>query len=313
MEKKYYLGLDIGGTKIEGAVAILDKATHSISVIAKKRIACIQEINQFTDSLIELIENLLLESALTLSDLSAIGLGLPGSLDPKTKIMLNGNTRFLVGVDLISDLHKKLNSPVPIIAQNDGNLFTLAEAWGGAGKHYSMTKKVPYNEQVVVGITLGTGVGGGFVANGKILNGANGSALEVGHIVLESGGNRCYCGQQGCAETYLSGTAINKKMGEIDFFEKAIEGEPEVLQAMIDYRLSLVQFMSIINNLFNPHYFVFGGGLSRQSVLFEDLKTDLQENIFLSKEYCPEIYINHLGDSAGVFGAMIYASEAIAI
>ena len=311
MEKKYYLGLDIGGTKIEGAVAILDKATHSISVIAKKRIACIQEINQFTDSLIELIENLLLESALTLSDLSAIGLGLPGSLDPKTKIMLNGNTRFLVGVDLISDLHKKLNSPVPIIAQNDGNLFTLAEAWGGAGKHYSMTKKVPYNEQVVVGITLGTGVGGGFVANGKILNGANGSALEVGHIVLESGGNRCYCGQQGCAETYLSGTAINKKMGEIDFFEKAIEGAPEVLQAMIDYRLSLVQFMSIINNLFNPHYFVFGGGLSRQSVLFEDLKTDLQENIFLSKEYCPEIYINHLGDSSGVFGAMINASEIV--
>ena len=147
------------------------------------------------------------------------------------------------------------------------------------------------------------------MAHGKILNGAHGSALEVGHIVLESGGNRCYCGQQGCAETYLSGTAVSKIMDPFDLFEKAKAGAPEVLQAMIDYRLHLVQFMSIINNLFNPHYFVFGGGLSSQDVLFEDLKTDLQENIFLSKEFCPEIYINHLGESSGLFGAMIYASE----
>lgn len=72
-----------------------------------------------------------------------------------------------------------------------------------------------------------------------------------------------------------------------------------------------MQFLSIINNLFNPHYFVFGGGLSSQTILFEDLKTDLEENIFLSKEYCPDIYINHLGDSSGLFGAMIYASEKL--
>lgn len=311
MEKQYYLGLDVGGTKVEGAIAILDKSTHSISVLAKKRIACIHEINQFTESIVELIEGLLAESSLTISNLSAIGLALPGTLDPKTKIMLNGNTRFLIGVDLISDLQKILNTRIPIVAQNDANLFTLAESWGGAGKHYAATKGVPFNEQIAVGITLGTGVGGGLVTQGKIFSGANGSALEVGHIVLEAGGNKCYCGQQGCAETYLSGTAINKKMDSKELFEKAREGAPEVLQMMIDYRLGLVHFMSIINNLFNPHYFVFGGGLSRQDILFEDLKTDLEENIFLSKEYCPEIYINQLGDSAGLFGAMIYASEII--
>lgn len=311
MEKQYYLGLDVGGTKVEGAIAILDKSTNSISVLAKKRIPCIQELNQFVDSLTSLIQDLLTESALTLSNLSAIGLALPGTLDPKTKIMLNGNTRFLVGVEFISDLQKKLNTTIPIIAQNDANLFAYAEAWGGAGKHYAATRGVPFDEQVVIGVTLGTGVGGGYVTHGKILNGANGSALEVGHIILHSGGNRCYCGQQGCSETYLSGTAINKKMDSIELFEKARAGAPEVLQFMIDYRLDLVQFMSILNNLFNPHYFVFGGGLSRQNILFEDLKTDLQENIFLSKEYCPEIYINHLGDSAGLFGAMIYASEVI--
>lgn len=309
MEKKYYLGLDVGGTKVEGAIAILDKDTHSISVLAKKRISSIQEIDQFIDSLVSLIGDLLVESALTMENLKAIGLALPGTLDPKTKIMLNGNTRFLVGVNFISTLQKKLNTTIPIVAQNDANLFTLAEAWGGAGKHYAQSRGVAFEDQVAVGITLGTGVGGGFIANGKILNGAHGSALEVGHVVIHSAGNQCYCGQQGCAETYLSGTGINKKMDSRLLFEKAEAGDPDVLQMMIDYRLDLVHFMSIINNLFNPHYFVFGGGLSTQKVLFEDLRTDLSENIFLSKEYCPEIYINHLGDSSGVFGAMIYASE----
>lgn len=311
MEKKYYLGLDVGGTKVEGAIAILDKDTHSISVLAKKRISSIQEIDQFIDSLVSLIGDLLVESALTMDNLQAIGLALPGTLDPKTKIMLNGNTRFLVGVDFISALQKKLNTTIPIVAQNDANLFTLAEAWGGAGKHYAQSRKVAFQDQVAVGITLGTGVGGGFIANGKILNGAHGSALEVGHVVIHSAGNQCYCGQQGCAETYLSGTAINKKMDSRLLFEKAEAGDPDVLQMMIDYRLDLVHFMSIINNLFNPHYFVFGGGLSTQKVLFEDLRTDLSENIFLSKEYCPEIYINHLGDSSGMFGAMINASELV--
>ena len=311
MEKKFYLGLDVGGTKVEGAIALLDESTHSITVLAKKRIACIQEVPAFMDSLVQLINELLIESALSISDLKAIGLGLPGTLHPKTKIMLNGNTQFLIGVDVVNTLHEKLNTDTPIVAQNDANLFALAEAWGGAGKHYALHTGVPFNEQVVIGVTLGTGVGGGFVSQGKILNGALGSALEVGHIVLHSGGNKCYCGQQGCSESYLSGTAINKKMDSKILFEKANVGDPEVLQTMIDYRLDLVQFLSILNNLFNPHYIVFGGGLSSQKVLFEDLKTDLAENIFLSKEYCPEIYINHLGDSAGLFGAMIYANEIL--
>lgn len=311
MEKKFYLGLDVGGTKVEGAVAILDKSTQSIEVLAKKRIACIQEINQFTYSIVNLISDLATEAALNVSDLAAIGLTLPGTLDPKTHTMLNGNTRFLVGVDFFTILKAKIPSNVPLFFENDANLFALAEAWGGAGKHYARAKGVPFNEQVAVGITLGTGVGGGFVHYGKIISGSRGSAGEVGHIVLHAGGEKCYCGQQGCSESYLSGTALNKQMDSRELFELANKGAPEVLQTMIDYRLNLVQFMSIINNLINPHYFVFGGGLSAQKILFEDLKTDLEENIFLPKEYCPDIYINHLGDSAGLFGAMIYASEVL--
>nr|BDT27632.1 ROK family protein [Bacteriovorax sp. HI3] len=311
MKRQMFLGIDVGGTKIEGAVAELNLLERSINVLSKKRITTIHDHEAFVDSLVALINDLLLESALKIDDLLAIGMALPGTLHPQTSIMLNGNTRFLIGHDVLGILKEKLGSKVQIVAQNDANLFALAEAWGGAGKHYEAAKGVSFKEQVVVGITLGTGVGGGFVSQGKILSGAHGSALEVGHIVLEAGGNRCYCGQQGCAETYLSGTAINKMMNSQEFFAKANLGSQEVLQTMIDYRLHFVQFLSIINNLFNPHYFVFGGGLSSQSILFEDLKTDLEENIFLSKDYCPDIYINHLGDSSGLFGAMIYASEKL--
>ena len=311
MEKMYYLGLDVGGTKVEGAVAILDHATHEIHVLSKKRIPSVHHTEEFTKNLADLIQDLLASAGLKINQLRAIGLGLPGTLDPKSNIMLNGNTRFLVGYDLITRLRELLNTNILIVAHNDANLFTLAEAWGGAGLHYAKWKNVPFRDQVAVGVTLGTGVGGGLVAQGKIMSGAHGAALEVGHIVLHAAGNKCYCGQQGCAETYLSGTAINKNMDSTVLLELARNGAPEVLQFMIDYRLDLVQFLSILNNLFNPHYIVLGGGLSTQAVLFEDLKTDLSENIFLSKEYCPEIYINQLGDASGVYGAMIYASEKI--
>ena len=308
MKKKIFLGIDVGGTKIEGSVAELDFKTHSINIFSQKRINTIHHFLEFIDSLASLIIDLLVEAKISLDDLSAIGLALPGTLDPKTCMMLKGNTFFLIGQDVIGKLQEKLNTKTLIVAQNDANLFTLAEAWGGAGKHYHFKNGVSYEDQVVIGITLGTGVGGGFVTGGKIHTGAYGSALEVGHIVIHSAGNKCYCGQEGCAETYLSGTAINKSMDSKILLEKAEAGSPDILQFMIDYRLDLVHFMSILNNLFNPHYFVFGGGLSKQKVLFEDLKTDLEENIFLSKKYCPDIYINHLGESSAMFGAMIYGN-----
>ncbi len=311
MKRQIFLGIDVGGTKCEGAVAELFSEKNEIKVLSKKRISSIHNVSEFIDSLAGLVIDLTIEARISIEDVLAVGLALPGTLDPKTSIMLNGNTIFLIGVDVIELLQKKLGTNILIVAQNDANLFALAEAWGGVGKHYEASKGVPFKDQVAIGITLGTGVGGGFVTQGRILKGANGSALEVGHIVIHQGGNKCYCGQQGCAETYLSGTAINKKMDSRLLFEKANAGDPEVLQFMINYRIDLVQFLSILNNLFNPHYIVFGGGLSSQSVLFEDLKTDLSENIFLTKEYCPDIYINHLGDSSGLFGAMIYASEIL--
>jgi predicted NBD/HSP70 family sugar kinase len=138
--------------------------------------------------------------------------------------------------------------------------------------------------------------------------------MEVGHISLDPKGVVCYCGQKGCAERYLSGTALNLVAGFSDaknIFEQAEHGNIAALEVLADYRRHMVHFLSILNNLFNPHYFVFGGGLSNQKIIFDNLKEDLSKNIFLSADLCPEIYINRLGDSSGLFGAMIYAHENI--
>lgn len=311
MNKKYYLGLDVGGTKVEGAIAELNAENRSVNIYSKKRIAVNAKGSflEFISTLAALIADLCIEAKLSLDDLSAIGMGLPGSLNPKTKIMMNGNTRFLIGQDVVFALKNQLKKEIPIFVQNDANLFALAEAWGGAGHEFAKGKKIPFHEQIVVGVTLGTGVGGGLVAFGNIFNGAHGSALEVGHISLNFEGHPCYCGQLGCAETYLSGTALNKISDSKEIFEKALAGHADALKILADYRKNLVHFLSILNNLFNPHYFVFGGGLSAQQIIFNGLKSDLEKRIFLSPEFCPEIYINRLGDSSGLFGAMIYANE----
>ena len=313
MKNTYYLGLDVGGTKVEGAVAELNLSDRSIKIFSKKKITAIttNSVEDFINALAQLINDLLSDAHIPLTSLRAIGIGLPGSLDPKTKIMMNGNTRYLIGYDVVNALKNKLDSDIPIFAENDANLFVLAEAWAGVGIQYSKSCHVDFKDQVAIGITLGTGVGGGLISQGKIYTGAHGAGLEVGHISLNPDGHQCYCGQKGCAESYLSGTALNKISNSKEIFSQALSGESQANKILENYRTNFIHFLSILNNLFNPHYFVFGGGLSAQPLLFENLIDDLQNNTFLPKEFCPEIFINQLGDSAGLFGAMIYAQEIL--
>lgn len=311
MNKNYYIGIDVGGTKIEGALALLDQESHTLAVLAKKRISCVHEAEVFISNLIQLIHELISDSGVSIKDVKAVGFGFPGTLDPKTSIMLNGNTRFLIGVDVLKRLKSVLPMNLPLFAQNDANLFTLAEAWGGAGKSFTKRKGIPYASQVAVGITLGTGVGGGLVSLGKVLNGAQGSAMEVGHISLNPEGHQCYCGQRGCAETYLSGTALNKLMDSKEIFHRAEDTTSEAYKILQDYQKHLIHFLAILNNLFNPHYFIFGGGLSNQKGIFKDVEEKLAPQIFLPAQFAPAVYINELGDSAGLFGAMIHAHELL--
>lgn len=313
MSKNIYLGIDVGGTKIEGAVAILDEKQQSFEVLSRIKIPLpSHHFDSFIISLAEFVQKLVQQSGFNHLDLKAIGIGLPGSIDPQKQIMINGNTHFLIGQDLIGSLREKLGWPVSVSIENDANLFTLAEAWGGAGKIFEKEHSISFNKQIALGITLGTGVGGGLVFNGSIYPGAYGGSLEVGHISLDPQGRKCYCHQLGCSETYLSGTALENNRFEWsskDVFERYREENINAEKMLRDYRDKMLLLLRNLSNLFNPHYFVFGGGLSNQKDLFVNLKKELDQCVFLGKNYSPEIYINQLGDSAGLFGAMIMASE----
>lgn len=310
MTKKLMMGFDVGGTKVEGALAVIDSLNHSIEVLSKHRIAMASDIHQFIDNLISLQKDLIHSARVDEKEIAGIGIGLPGSIDPQTRRMINGNTAFLVGEDIVELLKGKKQWASPLFIQNDANLFTLAEAWGGVGLDYQETTKVHFNDQVAVGITLGTGVGGGLVTSGKIYSGAYGASLEVGHITLEPQGRKCYCSQLGCAETYLSGTALQKNRYEWtskEIFEKYRDEDINAEKILKDYRERMLQLLRTLTNILNPHYFVFGGGLSNQSDLFHDLQKELSSSLFLGEKYAPKIFINSLGDSAGVYGAMIHA------
>lgn len=309
MNNHYYIGLDVGGTKIEGSLAQLDPILKNVQINASMRLS--SEYEKTSSGVINavnfIIKNLLEKSGVPLSEIKALGIGLPGSLHSETRIMINGNTQYLIGIDLINEIKKYWNDAFPIFAQNDANCFVLAEAWAGVGKTFQKEKNISFEQQVGIGITLGTGVGGGLISQGKLYEGAYGSALEVGHFSLYPNGPECYCGNKGCSELYLSGTAINRTMDSRQLFLNLDHNQIEAVNFLKNYQESLINFLVTLNNLFNPHYFVFGGGLSNQKKLFEGIDSKFTQRIFLPETYSPKIYINQLGDSSGVFGAMIYA------
>ncbi len=312
MSQNYYLGFDVGGTKIEGALCILNPGSRSLTVLSSLKVETPKSSPEFILVLTSLIKELVEQTSIKKEDIKALSFGLPGTLHPQTKIMLNGNTQFLIGMNLKMELQNFMKdyfgNKIPLFLENDANCFILAEAWAGAGLLYEETHKINFKDQVAIGITLGTGVGGGLLSRGEILAGASGAGMEVGHISLNpKSGTKCYCGQLGCAETYLSGTALNQIIDSKELFLRAKKSDPQAMTILASYRENMLHFLSVLINLINPHYIVFGGGLSHQQLLFEGLKSDLPEKLFLSKELPPEIFISQLPMNAGVYGALINA------
>jgi len=146
-----------------------------------------------------------------------IGFGTPGSIDIRDGKMKNCNTTCLIGNDLVGDLKEVLSVDVRI--ENDANCFALAEARLGAAR--------PFNPDVVFGIIMGTGVGGGLIINNKILTGDHHLGGEWGHNFLDESGGECYCGKTGCVETLISGTALEKYYAAISGDKKTL---PEITQ-----------------------------------------------------------------------------------
>ena len=292
-------GIDLGGTKIEGVV--LEDRDHP-NVLKRFRLPTERERGY---------EHILLQVAKLVEVLSSeigirptrIGIGHPGSLEPATQLLKNSNTIILNGKPFKDDLEKALHCS--IVMANDANCFAIAETKMG------IVKEVVPNAKVVFGVILGTGVGGGLVINGQVLNGRHGIGGEWGHNFLDESGGDCYCGRKGCVETIISGIALEKYYQSIVGVRKPLQeivalhkaGTDDVANMTINRLIHYFgKSMASIINILDPDAVILGGGVGNIDLLYTEGVEEVVKNVFNNKLDTPFLKPK-LGDSAGVFGA----------
>jgi len=286
------IGIDLGGTKIEG-IFLDDK----FNVIERTRISTQQEkgYNSIIDSIVSLVNSLKKISGDTVS----IGVSAPGAISKKTGLIKNSNTHCLIGKPLKEDLEQALKQKIAL--DNDANCFTMAEATLGAAKEYN----------VVFGVIMGTGVGGGIVINGNLHRGRTYIAGEWGHHTLRIDGNKCYCGKLGCVETYISGPALEKRWSTLTGKTEAlssiiqnIDNTKSGLQWKKEFLENFAIGIANVIDILDPDVIVLGGGVSNIPFLYDVGRDYVYDKVFSDLVETP-ILKNQLGDSAGVFGASL--------
>lgn len=290
-------GIDLGGTKIEG---IILSSLHDTEPIVRHRIAT--EGEKGYDHVLDRINQVLiaLKEASGLTP-DRIGICTPGVLDPRTQTMKNCNSTSLNGKPMLTDLERKLG--LPVVLANDANCFALAETHLGA-----IRRQAP-GARAVFGIIMGTGVGGGFVMDGKIWNGKHGIGGEWGHNFLDESGGPCYCGRSGCVETVLAGPSLERYYKEQSGQSKNLRQISED-QRIDPYAATTMQrlyeqfgkALSVVTNIIDPDAIVIGGGVGNIDALYTHGREALAKYIFNDRVEVP-ILKPLLGDSAGVFGA----------
>lgn len=289
-------GMDLGGTKVE---AVILPSLHDPKPIIRNRIDTESHkgYHHIVDQIVKLVEQISKESGLTPS---AIGIGTPGVLDPILQTMKNCNSTALNGNPLKADLEKKLG--VRIELANDANCFALAET------HWGVVKEKAPDAQMVFGIIMGTGVGGGIVMNGKVWNGKHGIAGEWGHNFLDASGGACYCGKEGCVERVLSGTGLQNFYQSISGQEKKLKdivndvNDPHAKATLERLYHFFGKATSVVTNILDPDVIVVGGGVGNIPGIYTEGVASLKKFIFNNRLDVPVLKPS-LGDSAGVFGA----------
>ncbi|MCV0400263.1 MAG: ROK family protein [Nitrosarchaeum sp.] len=285
----YKIGIDLGGTKTEGI--LLDE---KLQTIQRKRV--LTPKNNYQE-ILESIKLLVSDLSQNIDDFS-LGVCTPGAISKKTGLIKNSNTQSLIGKSLKEDLQKLLEKKVSI--ENDANCFAQAEATLGAARGYGL----------VFGVIMGTGVGGGIVIDGKLHQGRTNIAGEWGHHTLHRNGNTCYCGKNGCVETYISGPALEKRWFELTGMPQSIpeiicSNETDNFEQWKDEFLENFGFgMANVVDILDPDAIVLGGGLSNINFLYSDGRDSIYDKVFSDIVDTP-ILKNKLGDSAGVFGAAL--------
>lgn len=294
-------GIDLGGTKIEGVVL---EDRHEPNVLKRLRVPTEKEkgYQHIINQIVKLVEVLMAETGVKPGK---IGIGTPGAIEPSTQTLKNSNTTVLNGKYLQRDLERALS--MPVVMANDANCFAMAET------HYGVVQEVVPEAQVVFGIIMGTGVGGGLVIDGNIWNGRHGIGGEWGHSFMHESGGDCYCGKTGCTERILSGPSLERfyegQCGEARRLHEIIERHHNGGDAAADATVQrLIKFfgqgVASIINMLDPDVIVLGGGLSKIDLLYDKGMKSVEHHVFNPVLETP-ILRPKLGDSAGVFGAAL--------
>ena len=294
------IGVDVGGTKIEG-LALADDGRE----LDRRRVAAPR--GNYDDT-IRAIVDLVSAIEASVKDSGTVGVGIPGAISPATGLIKNANSTWLIGRTLAEDLSQALGRPVRLA--NDANCFALSEATDGAAA----------GAAVVFGVIIGTGTGGGLVVNGRIVAGANAVAGEWGHNPMpapeddERPGPPCYCGRSGCIETFLSGPALARDyiaLGGDDMSAAEIarrgaagfgRGDDRARACLDRYERRSARAIASIINVVDPHVIVLGGGLSNIAGLYDRVPALWGPYVFSDRVDTRLVRAKH-GDASGVRGA----------
>ncbi|MBF0276700.1 MAG: ROK family protein [SAR324 cluster bacterium] len=289
------IGVDLGGTKTE----IILTGDNVLDIVERKRVPTIKD--QGYERLIAQIAELINEfqSLVHEDEEITIGMGIPGSVFPPTGLVQSANTQCLIGHPLKKDLEALIKHEIRI--ENDANCFALSEALIGAGKGH----------ESVLGIIMGTGMGGGIVLSGKLRKGVHGNAGEWGHMALIVNGTKCWCGQNGCMELYLSGTGIQRiyqeRTGKKRILQEIYQGyeagsDLAAEEVFEEFIFNFGRGMANLITIFDPSIIVIGGGVSNLPILYSEGVSSTTRQSFRPELPIP-IVKNQLGDSSGIFGA----------
>lgn len=290
------IGIDLGGTKIEGVALAPDGRELARMRLPTPRSSYPETIA----ALCKIVEELETQTGET----GTVGIGTPGAISPATGLIKNSNSTCLNHMPFNVDIEEALKRPVRIA--NDADCFALSEATDGAGA----------GAPTVFGVILGTGVGGGLVVNGRLLQGPNAIAGEWGHNPLpwplpdEMPGPDCYCGKKGCIESWNSGPAFEAEYNAFEKKDRSAEeiviaarnGERPAKAALWRYSDRLARALATVINIVDPHVIVLGGGMSNTDELYTEIPSRWGAYVF-SDRVDTKLVRNMHGDSSGVRGA----------
>ncbi len=314
----YYIGIDLGGTNI--AAGIVDE---NMKIVRKGSVptGAFRDPDEITADMAGLCKKLLADEGLSVSDLKAVGIGAPGSIDPVRKKIITAFTMSTSNYPLGEKLGEMLGFPVSgIFMDNDANAAALGETVAGAAK----------GAKTAIMITLGTGVGGGIVIDGKIYAGFNNMGAEIGHMVIKRGGRKCSCGRRGCFEAYCSATALKELTAEAlskdtdrkSIMWKEIGGDISGVSAKTAfaakrkgdrlgtliadrYIKDLACGITNLVNIFQPEVLCIGGGVCNEGAYLLDPVNRIvrREQFTHVNRIKTKIVIAKLGNDAGIIGA----------